>query len=477
MSKTNIMVKKLSILYCLVFTLVISAQKTEEVYISFFKNFITKYNATPIDEMASLVSPEMSISSDKFVATMKSLRTGLGTIDSYDYVGVNDTGFALFKVNFSQSVMGMHLVLDNANKLLKLTMKPFESFDTNDNQPPVFNALSLTKNSISKLQQEYIYEYSKGFHNHSELAIGLIKNGVVCYYGVRKLNDTIRYVDNPKSQFEIGSVTKVFTASLLAHMVLEDKVKLSDNVFDYLKITDKEKITFQSLANHTSGLPRLPTNLNLSTVDPKNPYKLYDEDKLLTYLKEDYTVETRNAQSYEYSNLGAGLLGFTLAKIENMSYENLLGSAIFSKFKMDASTTKSENATQLVTGRNEKGEPTKNWDMSSLAGAGAIISTVEDVSKFVLAHFDDNNEALALTQVKTAAVNATMNIGLGWHLRKSNSNTEWLWHNGGTGGYTSSVTIDPKTRNGIIILSNVSAYHSKMSNIDALNFALMKTLE
>jgi CubicO group peptidase (beta-lactamase class C family) len=70
-----------------------------------------------------------------------------------------------------------------------------------------------------------------------------------------------------------------------------------------------------------------------------------------------------------------------------------------------------------------------------------------------------------------------MDIGLGWHLLKSQSKNIWYWHNGGTGGYSSSMVFDEKTENGIIILSNVSAFNPNMGNIDKLCFELMKTLE
>ena len=70
-----------------------------------------------------------------------------------------------------------------------------------------------------------------------------------------------------------------------------------------------------------------------------------------------------------------------------------------------------------------------------------------------------------------------MSTGLGWHIIKSKSGTILNWHNGGTGGYSSSMAIDTKSKNGIIILSNVSAFNQNMGNIDKLCFELIETLE
>lgn len=104
------------------------------------------------------------------------------------------------------------------------------------------------------------------------------------------------------------------------------------------------------------------------------------------------------------------------------------------------------------------------------------MSNTEDLSKFALAQFDKNNTKLILTQKPTFKVNENMSVGLGWHILKTENEGELIWHNGGTGGYTSSMALDIDKQNGVIILSNVSAYHKKMTNIDKLCFELIETL-
>tara|TARA_R110002020_G_scaffold277997_2_gene493406 strand:- start:577 stop:1020 length:444 start_codon:yes stop_codon:yes gene_type:complete len=131
----------------------------------------------------------------------------------------------------------------------------------------------------------------------------------------------------------------------------------------------------------------------------------------------------------------------------------------------------------IVRGLNNEGKEVPNWEFSVLAGAGGIFSTVEDLSHFAVSQFDYTNKELKLTRKKTFELNEKMDIGLGWHTLKSQSKNLWYWHNGGTGGYSSSMVIDDKSKNGIIILSNVSAFNPNMGNIDKLCFGLMKTLE
>ena len=105
------------------------------------------------------------------------------------------------------------------------------------------------------------------------------------------------------------------------------------------------------------------------------------------------------------------------------------------------------------------------------------MSTIEDLAKFTTAHFDKNNIELLLTTEKTFEVDDKMSVGLGWHLIKSDSGKNWTWHNGGTGGYSSSLTMNTETKKAIIVLSNVSAMNPKMAFIDKLCFELLDTID
>ncbi|PCJ65295.1 MAG: penicillin-binding protein [Bacteroidetes bacterium] len=341
------------------------------------------------------------------------------------------------------------------------------------------NGLEDSSVQITLEQSELIFEQVKSFPNGTELSIAIIDKGKVKFIGIKRTNDTIQLTENHQNLFEIGSISKVFTATLLANFVIAEKLNLDDAFQDYVDFTIKvkDKISFKELANHTSGLPRLPSNLNLLTVDQNNPYKEYDSKKLTEYLTDEIELKQESGTKYEYSNLGAGILGYELGEISKSTYEKLLQENIFTKYKMLNSTSKRSNVeNKLVNGLNPNGEITSNWDFDALAGGGAILSTVEDLSKFALAQFDTKNKELTLTQQPTFKVNDNMSIGLAWHILNRENGNELIWHNGGTGGYTSSMALDVKHKNGIIILSNVSAFNKKTGNIDQLAFGLIKTL-
>jgi CubicO group peptidase (beta-lactamase class C family) len=336
------------------------------------------------------------------------------------------------------------------------------------------------ENGVTEKQSELIFEKTKIFPNNTQISIAIIEKGVAKFYGVKRENDTIFTTNNYKSVFEIGSISKVFTSTLLANFVINHKVNLDSTISTYSKSTikDDKGITFKELANHTSGLPRLPSNLNLLMVNPQNPYKDYDEKKLIEYLNTQLELSQSPGEKYGYSNLGVGLLGYLLSKIENTTYENLLQTLIASKYQMTITTTnRSFVENKLIKGLDYNGNEVSNWDFNILAGAGAILSNVDDLSKFAVAQFDNSNKELVITRETTFSINENMDIALGWHIIKIQSGDRWFWHNGGTGGYTSSMAIDTERKTGVIILSNVSAFNKEMGNIDNLCFELMKTLK
>jgi CubicO group peptidase (beta-lactamase class C family) len=333
--------------------------------------------------------------------------------------------------------------------------------------------------SITELQSKYIFAETKDFPNNTQLAIAIINDGRANYYGIKRDNDTIITIDNQEGIFEIGSISKVFTATLLADMVLNKKLDLDDDISDYLKwpLKDQVKITFKQLSNHTSGLPRLPSNLLPDSIDLQNPYKDYDERKLKQYMTKELQLNQNPGEKFEYSNLGVGLLGFILSKIKSTSYEDLLRTKICAPYHMASTTTDRNNITdKLVKGLDVNGNETPNWDLNVLVGAGGIVSSVTDLSKFAQAQFSDSNQVLALTRKSTFTAQANkVDIGLGWVI-KNDLGQKSFSHNGGTGGYRSFLEIDIENKNGIIILSNISAAHKHSINIDNLGNRLLGSL-
>ncbi len=270
---------------------------------------------------------------------------------------------------------------------------------------------------------------------------------------------------NENTVFEIGSITKVFTSLLLADMARRGEVALDDPVSKYLPpdVEMPERnggvITLEDLSRHRSGLPRLPSNLDAGA-DPENPYANYSVKQLYEFLS-GYDLPRDIGAQFEYSNLGGGLLGHVLALRTGMDYETLVKTRICLPLgmKSTAITLSTEMKSRLAIGHNSMFEPTSNWDIPTLAGAGALRSTTADMLSFLAAQigYVDTGlmPAITLSHATWTSAGAGMEIGLGW-IKRPTKDSAIIWHNGGTGGYRAFAGFDPKTRTGVVVLTNVT---------------------
>jgi serine-type D-Ala-D-Ala carboxypeptidase/endopeptidase len=300
-------------------------------------------------------------------------------------------------------------------------------------------------------------------HQSVGIVVGILEptgRRVVAYGNLAK--DDKRSLDGD-TVFEIGSVTKVFTSLLLADMVQRGEVALTDPVAKYLppevKVPQRggRQITLQDLATHTSGLPRMPSNF--TPKDPANPYADYSVEQMYQFLA-SYQLTRDIGSQYEYSNLGGGLLGHALARRAGMSYEKLVQSRICEPLEMKSTaiTLSLDMKARLAAGHNQGLEPVANWDLPTLAGAGGLRSTANDMLNFLAANLGYTKSALAPAMAAMLAVRhptgmPNVEIALGWHIT-TRDGQEIIWHNGGTGGYRSFIGFDPKSRIGVVALSN-----------------------
>ena len=276
--------------------------------------------------------------------------------------------------------------------------------------------------------------------------------------------------------FEIGSITKVFTSLVLADMVHRKEVSLDDPVAKYLpehvRMPERsgKAITLLDLSTHSSGLPRVPGNLNPK--DPTNPYADYSVDDLYQFLS-GHTLRRDPGSEVEYSNLGGGLLGHILAHRAGTDYETLVRVRITEPLGMrDTGIRLSSSMKQrMATGHNAMLAPVANWDFPTLAGAGALRSSADDMLTFLEAFLGYRESPLApamkamLEVSRPVSVSTTgFGIGLGWNILG-----EIVWHDGGTGGFRSFVGYDPKARVGVVALSNALT----LSGVDDISIHLL----
>jgi D-alanyl-D-alanine-carboxypeptidase/D-alanyl-D-alanine-endopeptidase len=270
---------------------------------------------------------------------------------------------------------------------------------------------------------------------------------------------------NGDTIFEIGSITKVFTSLVLMDMVQKGEVAVTDPVSKYLPATVKipernnKKITLQDLSTQSSGLPRMPSNF--SPKDNSNPYADYSVEQLYQFLS-GYQLTRDIGAQYEYSNLGVGLLGHVLTLRAGMDYETLVRSRICEPLGMSSTrvTLSPEMKARLAIGHSPTLSAVPNWDLSTLAGAGALRSSANDMLTFLAANLGYTKTPLAAAMAAELSIrrptgSPDMEIADGWHVQTKNGNSI-IWHNGGTGGYRTYIGFDPKSHAGVVVLSNIS---------------------
>ena len=194
---------------------------------------------------------------------------------------------------------------------------------------------------------------------------------------------------------------------------------------------------------------------NFHPKDEADPFADYTVDRMYAFLS-SYQLPRDIGSKYEYSNLGVGLLGHALALRAGKSYEDLVTERILRPLGMNDTriTLSPSMKSRLTPGHSPTGSVVANWDLPTLAGAGALRSTANDLLKFLAANLDSNSaplgRVLAITHVDRRDVDGVrMRIGLNWHILNT-SERRLIWHNGGTGGYRTFIGFDTtgKARSG-----------------------------
>ena len=319
-----------------------------------------------------------------------------------------------------------------------------------------------TKSYIDRLAGEYVAS-----KDNVGLVVGVIKNGtseVFAYGHVARGSDEVPDGD---TIFEIASVGKTFTATMLADMHLRQELSWDDPLTAFLpkdvavpRAGDRQ-IGLLDLATQTSGLPSLPPNFKSG--DPLNPYADYTVSEMYAGMRK-ITLNVPPGREYGYSNLGFGLLGHALERRAGMSYEDLVVSRLCQPLGMESTRMTLDAALKkhLAT-PHDGGKAVVVWEDTTMPGAGSFLSTANDMLRYVQAHWqhecgDDDTLCRALHETvrKRRPTDAPQrSMGLGWHIDSENA-LDIIWHNGAAGGSCSYVAFLEEPQVGVVVLSNSS---------------------
>jgi len=210
---------------------------------------------------------------------------------------------------------------------------------------------------------------------------------------------------NGDTLFEIGSITKTFTALLLQDMIKRGEMKLDDPVTKYLPKSVKmptlngKEITLLQLVTHTSGLPENPDDLGPTWAD-------YTTDQLYGFLS-GYKLTDDPGARYKYSNLGTSLLGHAIALKAGTNYESLVVDWICRPLEMNSTrcALTLELKTRFTPGHNQFGDAWWNENRSPVFfPQGGLRSTANDLLKYMSAYLGLTRTSLTPLFEKTHEV-------------------------------------------------------------------------
>jgi CubicO group peptidase (beta-lactamase class C family) len=317
---------------------------------------------------------------------------------------------------------------------------------------------------------------------YAGIVVGVHRDGRTFTAGRGKIADDRAEAPDERTIFEIGSITKVFTGTLLADLAQAGLVSLDDPVQKHLPpgvvLPQRGRpITLADLATHTSGLPRLPGGLLRSalTRERDDPYAGFDRDRLEAAIA---ATKPRRApgRKLRYSNYGAGLLGYVLSRRVGTAYADLVAERITGPLGMhDTSIEVPESKrARFAQGHTRRGRAVPYWNLAELAGAGGLRSTVADLLVFLRAQLGaappSLAESLRLTR-RSRASRGALSIGLGWLLLPVPGQAGTVvWHDGGTGGFRSVAGLVEGTRTGVVVLA------SSARPVDNLGLEILKAI-
>lgn len=265
-----------------------------------------------------------------------------------------------------------------------------------------------------------------------------------------------------ESIFEIGSVTKVLTAALATTMINEGFFTRESLINDLIPAQYRNPrfsgLTVGDLLNHYGGFPKIPKMFGATQKLILDPYAHYSKAELFKYYKE--YVPQKKEQKFEYSHLGYAILELVIEETGKKNYHDLIREKLFLPLEMKNSFIDFSEKKETVTGYNLALRKAGPWHFQSFAASEGAKSTVNDLCKFIRAHFEDNSTPLSslLGNAMQIEARTTYNdkifIGNGWHIFEQSGKYEVYTHTGKTSGHSAFLAIIKDTHTGVVILSN-----------------------
>ncbi len=337
-----------------------------------------------------------------------------------------------------------------------------------------FAIISYQMNLLPSMTFDEMIAYTTENNEHAMITVGIIKYGDMTYtiYG-----ENASVLTNEEHIYEIGSLTKTFTASLLCKAISEKKIDLNDQINEYIDLPEKEYYpTLKKLVTHTSGYKEYYLEWQMASNFLHGQNNDYYGINNNIFIKKLGAIKLKNKEhNFKYSNFGFAIVGNVLSSVYGTDYAQLMNEYIANDLKLK--NTKISDGTGDLSGY-------WNWKSDdAYLPAGAITSTISDMMQYIKLQILDEGSYLSYGHEILANVNATTSknekldirmdaAGIGWMIDTKNN---IVWHNGGTSHFNSYAAFDKNKQIGVVILSNCSPDYRIPTTV--MGVKLMKVLQ
>ena len=447
----------------------------QEKYSVASKIFVTDFNNKRYTKIWKRASEQFKnkVSKLDLDIYISSYRDALGKIKYIDEP-ILTKNFAVTKIFFKKYIYYLLMNLDHNEKYTLISFTP-----TLANLPePIFPKVT-SHTTIDKLAEAYLHLKAT-----SGLAIGIINQGKpeTYYYGTTEKKKSTKPDKN--TEFELGDLTKVFTAAALLEMEVKQIISPSTSINKFLPTSAQTKnckktITLNQLLTHTSGFPLVPENLIMTMTNMANPYSNYSTSKLYNFLQ-NYNPSEISKNKYSYSSLGYGLIGHIMTLKTGLSYPEIINNEICIKLGMKNTTTvlSTDQKLNLAQGYTINGTPAEIWKNSVLSGAYALKSTLHDMMLFLSENLSPKDDALGKSIKNSHKIIFKSKDGEhvqtygGWEILRFND-AEIFLKCGATGGFSCGMAFFKDFNSGVIVLSN-SAINTSELIVKLLEYLAVK---
>jgi CubicO group peptidase (beta-lactamase class C family) len=291
------------------------------------------------------------------------------------------------------------------------------------------------------------------------LVVGIIDSTGSHVYGYGTLRKGADQTPDGNSIFEIGSVTKLFTATVYAQMLADNELPMNepaDAILTKVKVPSDglNKILLIHLACHSASLPLNPSNL--TSRQPDNPYFGYTQRQFADFLSK-CVLARPPGRRFAYSNVGYALLAQALCEKEAKTYQQLITDRICTPLGMTHTTVSipPSSDAHLSHAYTVDGDEVAYWDCPPFEGSFGLKSTANDLLAFCSAHLGLTQvpftDALKSMQSRQIDIDTQNDMGIGWQIGRR---IDAVWQEGQTGGEHAFLACLPKRKAAVVILAN-----------------------